>query len=99
MPSLLNALLFWYRKVVGDMDGSGSRGITWLLRAGGVWMRTTNEWLDWAKDEHPLSNAIMHATHSLDYKVTLLYIFFLVLFVSVIIKARPIKNIFLNGIR
>ena len=50
------------------MDGSGSRGITWLLRAGGVWMRTTNEWLDWARDEHPLSNALMQATHSLDYK-------------------------------
>ena len=60
-----------YPVVVGDMDGSGSRGITWLLRAGGVWMRTTNEWLDWAKDEHPLSNVIMHATHSTDYQVDL----------------------------
>eukprot|EP00614_Pseudopedinella_elastica_P004417 CAMPEP_0172600854 /NCGR_PEP_ID=MMETSP1068-20121228/21009_1 /TAXON_ID=35684 /ORGANISM="Pseudopedinella elastica, Strain CCMP716" /LENGTH=607 /DNA_ID=CAMNT_0013401653 /DNA_START=25 /DNA_END=1851 /DNA_ORIENTATION=+ len=57
-----------YPVLVGDMDGSGSRGMTWLLRAGGVWMRTTNEWLDWAKDEHPLSNQIMHATHSLDYQ-------------------------------
>ena len=28
-----------YPVLVGDMDGSGSRGITWLLRAGGVWMR------------------------------------------------------------
>ena len=53
------------------MDGSGSRGITWLLRAGGVWMRTTNEWLDWARDEHPLSNALMQSTHSLDYKYVL----------------------------
>lgn len=59
-----------YPILVGDMDGSGSRGITWLLRAGGVWMRTTNEWLDWAKDEHPLSNAIMQSTHTLDYQVT-----------------------------
>jgi hypothetical protein len=58
-----------YPILVGDMDGSGSRGITWLLRAGGVWMRTTNEWLDWAKDEHPLSNALMQSTHSLDYQV------------------------------
>lgn len=57
--------------IVGDMDGSGSRGITWLLRAGGVWMRTTNEWLDWARDEHPLSNALMQSTHSLDYKYVL----------------------------
>jgi hypothetical protein len=58
-----------YPVIVGDMDGSGSRGITWLLRSGGIWMRTTNEWLDWAKDEHRLSNTIMEATRSLDYKV------------------------------
>jgi hypothetical protein len=25
--------------IVGDMDGSGSRGVTWLLRAGGVWSK------------------------------------------------------------
>ena len=31
-----------YPVLVGDMDGSGSRGITWLLRAGGVWMRYAN---------------------------------------------------------
>lgn len=55
--------------LVGDMDGSGSRGVTWLLRAGGVWMRTTNEWLDWAKDEHPLSNVLVEKTHSMDYEV------------------------------
>lgn len=30
-------------------------------------MRTTNEWLDWAKNEHRLSNDIMSRTHSLDY--------------------------------
>ena len=58
-----------YPVLVGDMDGSGSRGLTWLMRAGGIWMRTTNEWLDWAKSEHPLSNKIMETTHSVDYKV------------------------------
>ena len=58
-----------YPVLVGDMDGSGSRGLTWLMRAGGIWMRTTNEWLDWAKSEHPLSNKIMETTHSVDYRV------------------------------
>ena len=32
-------------------------------------MRTTNEWLDWAKDEHYVSNVVMEATHSVDYDV------------------------------
>lgn len=53
--------------IVGDMDGSGSRGIVMLLRAGGVWMRTTNEWLDWAKSEHGLANTLMEQVHSMDY--------------------------------
>ena len=35
-------------------------------------MRTTNEWLDWAKSEHPLSNKLMEATHSVDYATKML---------------------------
>jgi hypothetical protein len=35
-------------------------------------VRTTNEWLDWAKDEHYVSNVVVEATHSVDYDVSCL---------------------------
>lgn len=73
-PALQGACAKWknyhdYPVLVGDMDGSGSRGVTWLLKAGGVHMKTTNMWMDWATNEHGLSNRILDITHSADYDI------------------------------